>query len=449
VTGHILKKALIYFQNSNRLIPFSAWRLLPFFLLILTQLTILGCVEHEGMPTTEKKHKIRPKVDQLRIEREPRWTYGNMEAGIRGIRDSRPVDLNSEFWHETYPERDYEEWQKKARKCLRTGLHYDPGKLDLRATVLKHEETDDITRELVEFNTTPWFRVKGYFLRPKNAQKPLPGLVVFHAWGGPMLFGKERIVNTGRDHPLLDKLRKKLYDGRYLAEELAKRGYAVITIDNYHFGERTPRGIHGIPDILDPFTLSETEYHDMDKKIRNRINLGLQHLNWAGTTWAGVNFGDDSRCIDYLLSRPEVDPDRIGCTGLSGGGWRTNILAALDTRIKAAVSVGWMTSGDYQQVYNIAGACGAMTMLPGVWDRLDIPDLIAMAAPCASMVVVGTEDHLFPPEGVQEANRQIQEAYEWAGIPQNFNSFNPPKAHCYDLEIQQESIAWFDRHLKY
>ena len=73
------------------------------------------------------------------------------------------------------------------------------------------------------------------------------------------------------------------------------------------------------------------------------------------------------------------------------------------------------------------------TMLPGVWDRMDIPDLIAMSAPCASMVVVGTEDHLFPPEGVQEANRQIQAAYKWAGYPERFKAFNPNKVHCYDL----------------
>jgi len=178
------------------------------------------------------------------------------------------------------------------------------------------------------------------------------------------------------------------------------------------------------------------------------LHLGLQHLNWAGTTWTGVNFADDSRCIDYLLSRPEVDPDRIGCTGLSGGGWRTDILVALDKRIKAAVSVGWMTTGDYQQIYKVQGACGVPTMLPGVWDHLDIPDLIAMSAPCASMVVVGTKDHLFPPEGVQEANRQIQAAYKWAGYPEKFKAYNPAKVHCYDFDIQMEAIAWLDKYLK-
>src|SRR5437667_153304 len=114
----------------------------------------------------------------------------------------------------------------------------------------------------------------------------------------------------------------------------------------------------------------------------------------AGATSCGVNFGDDSRCVDYLLSRKEVDKDRIGVTGLSGGGWRTNILAALDDRIQAAVPLGWMTTGDHQQPYNVAGAIGTFCLLPGVWDRIDIPDLMAMAAPKACMVVSGKQDIL-------------------------------------------------------
>jgi dienelactone hydrolase len=161
-----------------------------------------------------------------------------------------------------------------------------------------------------------------------------------------------------------------------------------------------------------------------------------------------VNYGDDSRCIDYLVSRKEVDPERIGCTGLSGGGWRTNIMAALEPRIKAAVSVGWMTTGDAQQPYNVSGAIGTFCLLPGVWNRIDIPDLIAMAAPKAVMVVSGTQDRLFPPLGQREAARLIADAYQWAGCPERFRNFAPEKEHCYDAEIQSEALAWFDTHLK-
>ena len=155
-----------------------------------------------------------------------------------------------------------------------------------------------------------------------------------------------------------------------------------------------------------------------------------------------------SRCVDYLLSRKEVDGARIGCTGLSGGGWRTNMIAALEPRVKATVSVGWMTTGDTQQAYNLAGAIGTFCLLPGVWNRLDVPDLIAMAAPRACMVVSGTEDVLFPPLGQKEATRQIAEAFSWAGCSDHFRSYAPAKTHCYDQDIQEEALAWFNKHLK-
>ena len=64
------------------------------------------------------------------------------------------------------------------------------------------------------------------------------------------------------------------------------------------------------------------------------------------------------------------------------------------------------------------------------------------------MVVSGKQDILFPPAGQREAARQITAAYEWAGRPKNFRDYAPDKPHCYDREIQEQALAWFDEHLK-
>jgi dienelactone hydrolase len=261
------------------------------------------------------------------------------------------------------------------------------------------------------------------------------------------LFGADRVSGEPL-HPAIVEHRRRNSSGRALADWYASQGYAVVVIDAYHFGRRAPRGLNGLPDVYDPAKLDEATLKRYDSLVRDSLYLGVRQLNWAGTTWAGVNYGDDSRCVDYLLSRKEVDPERIGCTGLSGGGWRTNIMAALEPRIKAAVSVGWMTTGDTQQPYNVSGAIGTFCLLPGVWNRIDIPDLIAMAAPKAVMVVSGTRDMLFPPLGQREAARQIAEAYAWAGYADRFRDYAPDKEHCYDAEIQSEALAWFDKHLK-
>ena len=289
--------------------------------------------------------------------------------------------------------------------------------------------------------------VPGYFYIPKNVTLPAPALIVLHEWGGPMLFGADRICGDPV-HPAIVKHREGTTSSRPLADWFASNGYAVIVIDAFHFGKRAPRGIYGLPETYDPEKLDEDTFEKYHNLAREALYYGVRQLNWAGTTWAGVNFGDDSRCVDYLLSRKEVDGTRIGCTGLSGGGWRTNMIAALEPRVKATATVGWMTTGDTQQAYNLSGAVGTFCLLPGVWDRLDIPDMISMAAPKACMVVGGTEDLLFPPTGQKEAVRQIAESYNWAGKPDLFRSYSPAKPHCYDKEIQEEAIKWFDKHLK-
>lgn len=381
------------------------------------------------------------------LGREPLNDYGSMENAIRQIRARRPLDLNAENWRKANPNKTHEEWAALARACLREGLHYDPGPVDLQAKTLARMETESFIRETIEFNTTPWFRVPGYFYIPKNVPLPAPALVVLHAWGGPMLFGADR-VSGEPVHPRVAAHRERSTEGRALADWYAEQGFAVIVIDAYHFGSRAPRGILGLPDEYDPSKLDADTLKRYDTLARDALYLGVRQLNWAGTTWAGVNYGDDSRCVDYLLSREEVDPERIGCTGLSGGGWRTNILAALDPRIKASVSVGWMTTGDTQQAYNVAGAIGTFCLLPGVWDRIDIPDLTAMSAPKACMVVSASQDRLFPPVGQQDAARQIAAAYRWADCPDNFRSYMPPKPHCYDREIQREALAWLNAHLR-
>ncbi len=390
---------------------------------------------------------MRQRCDDLTISREALNLYGSLEPAIRAIRDHRPMDLNAERWRQANPDGSFEQWRRLARQCVLDGLHHDPGPVDLQAETLGRTERDGLIVETVGFNTAPWSRVEGYFLLPKGVDLPLPGLVVFHAWGGPMLFGAERIVNTGRDCRVLIEHRAKVYSGNYLAEEFARAGFAVIVIDAHHFGRRAPRGLNGIPEAFDPFELSDDEFERVSNLVVGQLYLGVRQLNWAGTTWMGVNFWDDSRCVDYLQSRPEVDSDNIGCAGLSGGGWRTDMLAALEPRIKAQAGAGWMTTGDYQQVYNVAGAVGSFCLLPGVWDRLDVPDLTIMSAPCASMVISGQQDQLFPPEAQADAAGQIAAGFEWAGCPEKFSHNNPPKPHCYDADLQADAIAWFRRAL--
>ena len=119
-----------------------------------------------------------PRLEDL--GRAPRSNYGSLEATIQTLRAYRPLDLNGAQWRRQHPTANYEQWARKARALLAEGLHYDTGKLELSAVTTARWETDTFVRETIEFNTTPWFRVPGYFYVPKNVPLPAPALVVFH-----------------------------------------------------------------------------------------------------------------------------------------------------------------------------------------------------------------------------------------------------------------------------
>lgn len=384
----------------------------------------------------------------------PQGLYGDLEGFLQGYRSAAPLDLHVGNWRKKNPGARFEDWKSLAQPFLLQCLHYHPGPVDLQPEVLSVEQRDGFVAEHIAFNTAPWSRIDGWFLRP-DGEGPFPAVVCMHSWGGPMIVGKDRVVSRGKDQPNLKEFLKKASD-RYLAEDLARRGYAVIAIDAYHFGTRLPWGAQivthkpttWLPPRLDPLDLGPAEFEELNEKAVDLLNISMRYLNWAGTTWAGVNFWDDSRCVDYLVSRPEVDASRIGCVGQSGGAWRVHFLSAMDDRITASVSSCWSTTGDWTHIYNFTGTVGTFCQLPGLWQRMDLPDISLMGAPAAAMIISGQDDTLFAPEGMEEAARQVQVGFDWAGVPERFRFHYPKKPHSFDLDNQNEAWAWFDRWLK-
>lgn len=384
----------------------------------------------------------------------PEGLYGSLEPFLQGIRTHAPLDLSLARWRKANPDGTFEEWRKIAKAFALEKLSYAPGPVDLQAKTLKVEDRGDFIAELVEFNTAPWSRVEGWFLRPKG-EGPFPAVVALHSWGGPMLLGKDRLVSRGKSHPRLQQLLDSAYSGRMYAEDLARLGYAVIAIDAHHFGSRLPWGAwigqnskeQWLPRGVDPLDLSVEEFDRLDQVARDIIYFNIKCLGWAGVTWAGINFWDDSRCIDYLVSRPEVDSARIGCVGQSGGGWRSHFLAALDDRVTASVSACWTTTGDWNHLYNCTGSIGCFSMIPGLWQRMDLPDIGLLAAPRAKMLVTAMQDQLFPPEGMEAAAARMREGYEWIGQGEKFQVFAPDVLHQFNKESQARAWEFFARWL--
>jgi hypothetical protein len=151
--------------------------------------------------------------------------------------------------------------------------------------------------------------------------------------------------------------------------------------------------------------------------------------------------------LRLLAARPEVDPRRIGCAGLSGGGMRTVYLGGLDDRIQVAVAVGFMTTWrDLVLDKNFTHTW--MTYVPLLPRDLDFPEIFALRAPGPTMFQHCREDALFSLAEVERADEMIRAVFEAAGAPDRFQSRYYDGGHKFDRAMQADAFAWIDRFLK-
>jgi dienelactone hydrolase len=342
--------------------------------------------------------------------------------------------------------KDLEAWKAEGRAKVFELLSYRPEAVHPRPRILDRIDRGDYIQERLNFSTTPDVEVPCYFLIPKRAKFPVPAVVALHDHGGFYYWGKEKLVESDDEHPMLAAYRKEYYDGASFPAALAQRGYAVIVIDMFYHGER--RLI--LDEDLENRTndRSKSEPNETIRKINHRAGsseeIVFRNILHSGFTWGGVLVWDDIRTVDYLRTRPEVDPNRIACAGLSAGGWRTVFLAGLDPRIKAACVVGWMTSFHYliphHEIYTVPSG-----MIPGLLEYLDYPDIATLAMPCPLLVVHGQQDTLFPPEGVKAAMDTLQRSYQALGRPERFDTWIFDGPHKFPLAAQRKMMDWFDR----
>lgn len=166
----------------------------------------------------------------------------------------------------------------------------------------------------------------------------------------------------------------------------------------------------------------------------------------AGLTWPGLTLAEDRAALDYLASRPDVNTDRLGCGGLSGGGLRTAFLAGFDRRIRAAVCAGFMSTWrDF--LLNTSYAHTWMIYVPGLPALLDFPEVLALRVPLPTLVMTTTEDPLFTPEEVRRAERILREIFRKAGASERLSVSIHAGPHKFDVPMQAEAFDWIEKWL--
>ncbi|MCS6861458.1 MAG: alpha/beta hydrolase family protein [Abditibacteriales bacterium] len=356
------------------------------------------------------------------------------------------ADFPLSFLREEF--KDVAAWKRVARGKLLELLHYAPPPCDPQPEVVERMDKGDYVREKVYFNTTPDIRVPAYVLIPKNVRFPAPGIVALHDHGGFYFWGKEKIVEVEDEHPVLTDFKKRYYAGNSIASVLARQGYVVVVIDMFYWGERRmlldgdPTDWRERPQDIAPERIAA-----FNQRASQNEPLVGRTIYAAGFTWSGVMFWDDVRTVDYLLTRPEVDKNRLGCVGLSVGGLRSCHLAALDDRIKAAVVVGWMASFPKQLQRHIRNTIGHTKLVPGLYRYMDYPDVAALAMPAALLVINGSQDQLFALDGVQDCFDKLAACYKKAGVPDKLRTRLYDTPHEFNAAMQAEAWEWLRRWL--
>lgn len=360
------------------------------------------------------------------------------------VRSQTPKEFSLSFTRAEFKE--LEEWKQQARKKIFDLLLYSPEKCDPRAEVVERKDRGDYIQEQIYFNTAPESRVPASLLIPKNAKLPAPAIVALHDHGGFYLWGREKLTEQSNDHPSMTTFKETFYGGKNIAVELVRQGYVVIVIDLFYWGERRLIYDNDPSDWRErPADISAERIVEFNRRSGANEQLVGRTLFAAGITWAGIICWDDIRTVDYLVSRPEVDPQRIGCVGLSVGGLRACHLTALDERVKAGVVVGWMASFPAQLEKHVRSTIGHTKLIPGLYRYLDYPDMASLAMPRALMVINGSRDGLFELNGVKSCFAKLKTCYEKAGIPEKLSTLLYDTPHEFNLEMQGEAWKWLRR----
>ncbi|MBI3209439.1 MAG: acetylxylan esterase [Candidatus Solibacter usitatus] len=284
--------------------------------------------------------------------------------------------------------RETDAWQKKLRaKITQLVGGFPATRGDLKTQVLEQRDFPGYSREKFVIESRPGVHVLGYLLLPKKGRAPYPTVVCLPGHGrgvddivGIDDKGRERVDKAGYQHDF--------------AIQVVEQGMAAVAIEQMAFGcrrdARTRKGGLG--------------------RSACQPTAGAALL--LGETMIGWRVWDVMRTIDWIGTRKELASDRVGVTGISGGGTITVFSAALDTRIKAAFASGYLCTFR-DSVFSISHCID--NYVPGILEWAEMYDVAGLIAPRPFFAESGTRDDIFPIDAFRESFSKVKRIYETAG----------------------------------
>ena len=328
--------------------------------------------------------------------------------------------------------RDFDAWKQAAREKVFECMFTPPPAPSngFEAKVLYEEQREGYKARKLEIRLSRYYTVPAYLLIP-DGKGPFPAVNVLHDHGAHLFIGKEKVIRplACEDSVVINDAEAWLsnYEGQYFGDYLASHGFVVFATDAPMWGERGQK----------------------EGPRRDKYDMIAGNMMMYGIDLSAYMTYDDIRATDFLASLPEVDPQRIGCTGWSMGAYRTWMLSALSDRIKAGAAVCWMVTTDEQLTfrYKRTENGGFANCLPGLRRWLDYPHIASIACPKPMLFINGSQDKLFPVAGEKKAFAIMHDVWESQGAGDNLETELWDMPHSCPLRAQERVLAFFRRFL--
>ena len=305
---------------------------------------------------------------------------------------------------------DWKARQEKVKKLFSKVIGKFPEKTPLNAKINGAVQRDNFRVEKIIFESQPNFYVTAAMYIPNNLKEKTAAII--YTCGHSILGIKE---------PVYQKV----------CINLVEKGFVVFAFDPVSQGERTQYLDTELGKSVVGGCTSEHSYE------------GTQCF-MIGTSLAKYMIWDGIRAVDYLLTRPEVDPNRIGITGRSGGGTQSSYIAALDSRIKAVAPENYITS--FRRLWNTIGPQDAeQVFYHGISNGLDHADLLEVRAPKPALQISTSRD-FFSIQGAKETEKEVNKVYEVFDAKDDFYRVEDNDVHASTKKNREALYSFFQKH---
>jgi dienelactone hydrolase len=299
---------------------------------------------------------------------------------------------------------DAESWQKTLRaKVVELIGGFPTAREPLRPMTLETRKFPAYSREKIVFDSGPGISVLAYLLIPQKTRQPTPVMICVPGHGR----GVDDIV--GIDDRGNDRTDKAGYQHDF-ALQVVEAGMAALAIEPMGFGCRR-----------DPINARMSLARKAcDPAAGGALLLGQTMVAWR--VW------DIMRTLDYLATRPELDPKRVGCMGISGGGTVTVFSAALDERIRVALVSGYLNT--FRDSIGSLAHC-IDNYVPGILNWAEMHDIAGLIAPRPLFVESGEKDNIFPIRASIESFNEVKKIYTVFGAADRVEQEVFPEEHLF------------------